>query len=141
MRSSIAAAALVCATLTFVPVAGAQDTPGRYQMTEVENGMLRLDTQTGDVSYCRVIDAQWICETAADDRVALDDEIATLESENEQLRDRIAELEQSSQEDDGRSLSLPSDEELDRVIGFMERLMRRFYAFTESWRIGEGEET
>ena len=119
----------------------AEEEAGRYSMAQVEDGILRLDTRTGQVSHCQVADTQWVCRSAADDRAALDDEIAELQEEKDALRARIAELEAVAEANDGRNLALPSDEELDEVIGFMERLMRRFYAFAESLRNEPGEDT
>ncbi len=138
-------AALAAAGVMAAAPALAQDEAPRYQMTETDNGIVRLDTRTGHVSLCRALDDQLVCKSAADDRRALDDEISSLESENETLRSRLAELEGAAkldEEEETRSpLSLPSDEELNRVIGFMERLMRRFYAFTQTLRGEPGEET
>ncbi len=141
MSPRTGAATALAALLMMSTSALAQEEAGRYSMAEVENGILRLDTKTGDVSHCQTVEEQWICRTAADDREALDDEIDELNEENEELRRRIAELETEVQNSEGNRLGLPNDEELEEVIGFMERLMRRFYAFAESLRNEPAEET
>lgn len=125
------AAAVVGAVMLSVPAA-AQDEPGRYTMKDIEDGMLRLDTATGEVSYCRKKDDNWACDTAEDTRSVLVEQLAKLQEENATLRKRVAELEKKPEEN--QKLKLPSDQDLDKVMDFMDRLMRRFYAFTKSMR-------
>ena len=104
----------------------AQDQPGRYTMKDIEDGMLRLDTQTGAVSYCRKKEDEWVCETADDDQSALNDEITRLLRKNLELQNRIDELEKKVAAKDQNHLKLPNDQDMDKVMGFMERLMSRF---------------
>jgi len=150
----IACGAIAALALLTVPAVAEEPQPGRFQMTEVENGMLRLDTQTGAVSFCSLADDQWDCKMADDDRAALAASVEELERENvrlsesidrlrdetKKLRARISELQATQGNEDSPTLSLPSDAEMDRVIGFMERLMRRFYAFAQSLRGQPAEE-
>ena len=138
-RAKLAGA--VAAGLLFAWPAVAQDQPGRYAMKDIEDGMLRLDTQTGSVSYCHKKNESWVCEMAADDRSALHDEISRLHDQNEKLRKRVAELEKQPGAQDRNQLNLPSDEDMDKIMGFMERLMRRFYAFARTLRDQLGEQT
>lgn len=102
--------------------AGAEEA-GRYVLKDVKDGFIRLDTRTGAVSHCETRDAQWICESVADDRQVLQQEIAKLENENAALKKRVSELESK------RGLELPSDADLDRVMGFFERMMKRLIEF------------
>src|SRR5262245_24198435 len=51
---------------------------GRYSMSPVADGVLRLDTRTGQVSLCRQRNDSWVCEATADDRAAYEKEIARL---------------------------------------------------------------
>lgn len=141
MMARLAVAGPITAAVLYTLPALAQDQPGRFTMKDIEGGILRLDTQTGDVSHCREKNENWVCETAADDRSAMHDEIARLQQENEQLQSRIAELEKQPGTGKQNELNLPSDEDMDEVMGFMERLMRRFYAFTRSLSDQLGEET
>lgn len=110
--------------------------PGRYSMTPTEDGVLRLDTATGRVSHCRRKGAGWACTAAADDRAAYREEIERLQAENDRLRKRIAGLEKKG----GGKVLLPSDEEIDRVMGFFEKLMRRFFDFAKSMRDSLGRD-
>lgn len=75
-------------------VVAAQSAPdgenGRYSMTPIPEGVLRLDTRTGTVSTCTKNDAGWACYAVPDERAALDAEIGRLQSEIERLKGRIA---------------------------------------------------
>jgi hypothetical protein len=61
---------------------------GRFTFKEVPDGLLRLDSRTGQVSLCSRISA-WACRTLADDRVALENEIGRLLDENAALRKEL----------------------------------------------------
>ena len=124
-------AAVAGVVMLSTPLA-AQEASGRYTMKDIEDGMLRLDTATGEVSYCRRKDDNWACDTAEDTRSVLVEQLAKLQEENAALRKRVAELEEKPK--DSEKLKLPSDQDLDKVMDFMDRLMRRFYAFTKSMR-------
>ena len=80
------AAVVACATgLASVAVAQAQSEPqtenGRYTMSPVPDGLLRLDTRTGAVSICRS-KGGWTCRVVPDERAALDLEIGRLQTES-----------------------------------------------------------
>lgn len=113
----------------------AQDVPGRYAMKDVEDGLIRLDTQTGAVSHCRKKTTDWVCETVADERKAYQDEITRLTRENEELRQKIADAREA------RKKRFPGDKELDQVMNFMEKFMRRFFEFAKSMSGQIAEET
>ena len=70
---------------------GKQNMPGesddaRYSFNRVDEGYLRLDGRTGQVSLCTRRPAGWACQTVADDRAALEAEIARLQGENAALK-------------------------------------------------------
>lgn len=98
---------------------------GRYSMSPVADGMLRLDSRTGQVSLCRPKGDGWACETAADDRAAYEKEIA-------RLQDKVAKLETELGRGRGVDLKLPSDAEVDRVMKFFENVFRRFMGVIEN---------
>ncbi|EGP09173.1 hypothetical protein CSIRO_1336 [Bradyrhizobiaceae bacterium SG-6C] len=73
--------------------AGAQTAPdtenGRYTLSPVTDGFLRLNTRNGEVSICTNKNG-WTCRLVPDERTALDSEIGRLQGDNKQLRDQLA---------------------------------------------------
>ena len=96
----------------------------RYKLEKTNGGFLRLDAQTGQVSFCRERESGWSCETVADDRAAL-------EAELKRLSDRVAELEKR-RNDPAERFRTPSDQEIEQVMGFFEKAMKRFRGVVEN---------
>jgi hypothetical protein len=94
-RVGLAAMALA-ATLMFDHDARAQVAPdtenGRYTLSPVTDGFLRLDTRNGVVSICTNKNG-WVCRLVPDERAALDTEIGRLQTDNKQLREQLAQRE------------------------------------------------
>src|SRR5690606_28572039 len=104
------------------PTVSQAERDGRYTMTPApDGGFLRLDSRTGAVSSCRLADGSVQCRSGADERAALQAEIDRLAKENEDLRRKMA---QNSPGDRLRN-ALPSDQEIDTALNWMERVMRR----------------
>jgi hypothetical protein len=105
---------------TPAPKAAPENENGRYSMSPVADGVLRLDTRTGQVSLCRQKSDSWTCEAVADDRAAYEKEIAGLQA-------KVASLEaELGHRPGGSDLKLPSDADVDRVMKFFETVFRRF---------------
>lgn len=147
-RFLFAAAALVVAS----SVAFAQSRPdtesGRYALSQTgDGGVLRLDTKTGMVSTCANSGAGWACYAVPDERAALDAEIGRLQADNDKLRAQLAERDgtlagkndealpksdslkkpEPKVAEGGRKIEipLPSDQDMDRALSFLERAWRR----------------
>ncbi|MBR0736606.1 hypothetical protein JQ581_06675 [Bradyrhizobium liaoningense] len=128
----------------------AQSTPdsenGRYSMTTIPEGVLRLDTRTGTVSTCTRNGAGWACYAVPDERSALDAEIGRLQAEVEKLQGQLAagptvsgKVDEPLPKSDSLKkaepkvaegerkieIPLPSDQDVDRVMSFLERAWRR----------------
>ena len=131
---------------------------GRFVLQEVEGGFIRLDTETGAVSHCRSSENQWRCELVADAQSALQDEINRLAAENAALEQQLAALNEpqaaptpaprfAPQREPGAAppleprLELPSEEDVERLFGFFEGIMRRFIDFARSLNEDPGRET
>ena len=120
---------------------------GRYSMSTVGNGVIRLDTRTGAVSTCNNGGAGWACYAVPDERAALDAEIGRLQADNERLKAELAAREpavagkidealpktDSLKKPDPKvaegerkiEIPLPSDRDMDRVMSFLERAWKR----------------
>ena len=106
---------------------------GRYSFSAVADGVLRLDTRTGQVSQCSRSDAGWACRAVPDERLALETEIVCLQDENATLKKELLSrglpipgLSGPTGAKPGEpDLKLPSDAEVDRVISFLEKFWRR----------------
>lgn len=100
--------------------------PGRYAMQPVEGGFARLDTETGAVSLCSKKGTGFSCDPVADER-GLQKEIDRLNAENRELHAELKRLaEQQSQGREGKRMELPSEEDVDKALNYMERLVKKF---------------
>ena len=93
----------------------------RYRLERTDNGYVRLDTQTGDMSICEERTGQLVCRAAAEERAAFHNEIDRLNDAVATLEKRVSALEKSPP-----STGLPSEEEFDRTMSYMERFFRGF---------------
>ncbi|WP_041748690.1 hypothetical protein [Bradyrhizobium cosmicum] len=148
--SWLAAAALAALMATSGDLVAAQPAPdsenGRYSMTPIPEGVLRLDTRTGTVSTCTRNGAGWACYAVPDERTALDAEIGRLQAEVEKLKAQLAagptvsgKIDESMPKSDPLKkaepkvaegdrkieIPLPSDQDVDRVMSFLEKAWRR----------------
>jgi len=98
--------------------AGAAPLPGRYVFEKVEEGYLRLDTETGRISLCAAAKGVWSC-------TAVPDDMAALAAENERLKERLQELEKSR-----FSLDLPSDQDVDKLLDIFGKMVDKFVEFS-----------
>jgi hypothetical protein len=140
------AAALAAGSGPVAAQAAPDSENGRYTMSPIPEGKLRLDTRTGTVSTCTRNDAGWACYAVPDERSALDAEIGRLQAEVEKLKGQLAagptvsgkidealpksdplkKAEPKAAEGERRiEIPLPSDHDVDRVMAFLERAWRR----------------
>src|SRR5882757_495010 len=143
-----AGALLLCLGGTGAAVQPAPDAEnGRYVLSAVADGAIRLDTRTGAVSTCNNTGTGWACYAMPDERAALDAEIGRLQADNEQLKAQLAAREPTvtgkiddplpktdslkkpePKVADGErkiEIPLPSDRDMDRMMSFLERAWRR----------------
>jgi hypothetical protein len=120
---------------------------GRYALSPVADGVIRLDTRTGAVSTCTNSGDGWACYVVPDERAAMDAEIGRLQDDNEKLKAQLAARESvvtgkideplpkadslkkpEPKVTDGErkiEIPLPSDRDMDRVMSFLEQAWRR----------------
>lgn len=143
----IAAATMVCLGTSGAAAQSMPDTEnGRYALSPAADGVVRLDTRTGAVSNCSNSGTGWACLAVPDERAALDAEIGRLQAENDRLKVQLAERDQTAAQKsealpksdslkkaepkvaDGErkiEIPLPSDQDMDRMMSFVERAWRR----------------
>jgi hypothetical protein len=148
--TAIAASALVFC-LGGIGSAVAQSVPdtenGRYALSPITDGVIRLDTRSGAVSTCINTGTGWACYVVPDERAALDAEIGRLQADNEKLKVQLAAREPTvsgkidepmpktdslkkpepkvAEGERKIEIPLPSDRDMDRVISFLEQAWRR----------------
>ena len=115
-----------------VAVGAAQVDTARFQLERSGDRFVRLDRQTGAMSLCEEKDGALVCHMAADERAAY-------EAELDRLSERVTALEKTVAS--GSRNDLPSDAEVDRTIGIMERMMRSFMGMVREFQTEEGSKT
>ena len=65
---------------------------GRFALSPIPDGVIRLDTRTGAVSTCSNGSAGWACYAVPDERAAFDAEIGRLQAENEKSKAEVERL-------------------------------------------------
>ena len=149
---------LVASVLAGAGGAIAQSMPdnenGRYALSPISDGVIRLDTRSGAVSTCNNSGAGWACYAVPDERAAYDAEIGRLQAENEKSKaeleklkvelaaraptiegktdealpksDSLKKVEPKAAEGERKiEIPLPSDRDMDRVTSFLEQAWRR----------------
>jgi hypothetical protein len=121
---------------------------GRYVLSPVADGVIRLDTRTGAVSTCSNSGTGWACYAVPDERAALDAEIGRLEADNEKLKAQLAaerepvvtgKIDEPLPKTDSLKkpepkvadgerkieIPLPSDRDMDRMMSFLQQAWQR----------------
>ncbi|MCP1198597.1 hypothetical protein [Notoacmeibacter sp. MSK16QG-6] len=107
--------------------------PDRYVMDRTEDGWVRMDSQTGEITVCRQAKGKLSCAT---DRP--DDQIANgSQTRIDRLEKRVAALERQLKKRDDEKEALPSEAEFDQALGYMRRF---FDAFRDMVREFQAEE-
>jgi len=108
----------------------------RYTFHRVDDGYVRLDGRTGQVSMCVQRPIGWACQAVPDERSALEAEIARLQGESAALKKELiarnlplpgaVRPEPPAAKEEPPRLQLPNDADLDKVVTFFEKIWRRF---------------
>lgn len=129
-------ALVVLASLSFIVPASATDK--NFSIAETENGTVRLDRRSGEVSFCRKINGGMACSMAADERDAWVQATEGMAKRIDELEKRIVRLEAAadigpplgprSKDDNEQTPELSQREErqIDKAMRVMENVARRF---------------
>lgn len=121
MRSAIISALTGLSLVWGMSPSPAQDMQ-RYSMEKTEAGIIRLDRQTGEFALCKEQAGKVECAEAKPAQLSNDERTILLEKQVADLTARIAKLEKSGV----TNSTLPSEEEFEKGLGYMERFMRSF---------------
>lgn len=123
----IAIPAIAAVGLGAVSVAS-QERQGRFVMSPADNGFARLDTETGAMSLCTRQDEKWVCTLMEDEAKALRDEVARLRGEVQRLQEQAAlpDRRPGAAERPDTTLELPTEEEVDKALDYVESIFRKF---------------
>ncbi|MBU2583668.1 MAG: hypothetical protein KJ622_18320 [Alphaproteobacteria bacterium] len=124
--------------------------PGRFTMSPVDGGFVRLDKETGAMSLCSRMqsgqDAEgWSCVPMDDNQRDLREEVDRLKAENTRLKEEVRRMEDTFISGRGAGtdsqageppagppgglppgMKLPSEEDVDRAVDYLEGMIRKF---------------
>ncbi len=109
--------------------APAQETT-TYTLEKTDDGYVRMNNKTGEMSICQEKAGQLICKLAAEERTAYEEDIADLKTRVTKLEETVASM--------GKIPpvvrdALPSDEEFEKGLSYMEKFMRRFMGIAKEF--------
>jgi len=119
--SKVMVIAFAAGSLCALP-ALAQETPS-YTLEKTSDGFVRMNNKTGEMSICQERAGQLVCRVAAEERTAYEQDIAELKGRVAKLEDTVSAM--------GKIPpvvrdALPSDEQFEKSLSYMERFFRRF---------------
>ena len=106
----------------------------RFTFSRMNEGYVRLDNRTGQVSFCSKRAVGWTCQLAPEDRAVLENEIVRLQEDNASLKKELLvrglPLPGSMKGEppvapNERRFSLPNDPSLERMKVAVEKAWRR----------------
>jgi len=106
----------------------------RYSFNRVDDGYLRLDNETGHVAFCSAHSVGWACQAVAEDRAALEKEIARLQAEVESLKQQVAALREPPPPRPPADLSPPATDKNEDAAKLNEGIARARVAVENAWR-------
>ena len=127
-RSPAIAIAFAAGTLLALP-AIAEETSS-YTLQKTEDGFVRMNNKTGEMSICQERTGQLVCRVAADERTAYEEDLADLKGRVAKLEDTVAAM--------GKIPpvvrdALPSDEQFEKSLSYMEKFFRRFMGIAKEF--------
>jgi hypothetical protein len=112
---------------------------GRYTFNKASDGLIRLDSKTGEVAMCSQRAVGWACQIAPEDRAVFESEIARLHGENAALKQALLSrglplppgatpdsAGAPGAHDNDITIRLPDNAAIDRAVAYVDRMWRRF---------------
>lgn len=136
MRRSTLALAVLAAAATATASLGAEESPGRYSMSPADGGVVRLDRETGAMSFCSNKDGAWGCTPMAGagdglraEVERLEKEIGELRAENRRLAERsgsATEAPDTAPDAPQGNIEIPTEKDVDKLFDYVEGMVRKF---------------
>lgn len=120
----IAALALLAAG----PALAAAD---RYEFRAAEGGFLRLDRETGAASFCSASGEGYACRPATETERLAASPVTEIEKRVAAIEERLKKLEGAPPLAPDASADLPTNEQIDRAAGFVQRALKRLRELAE----------
>lgn len=128
------------------PAFAAGSEPGRYTMQPTEGGVIRLDRETGAMSFCTGKEGEWSCKEMPESESALTKRIEELEGEKRALEaeKRLREArpggpatgeapspgappaEEAPVPAPPGDLPIPNERDVDKLFDYVEGMMKKF---------------
>jgi hypothetical protein len=124
--------------MTLVPAIGGppENEDARYTFHRADDGYLRLDGHSGEVSLCTRKPVGWLCQALPDERAALEAELSRLHSDNATLKRELllhnlalpAGIRPDSEPPKAQDTARPqprNEARVKEVIGYIQNVWRR----------------
>lgn len=122
-RARILTLALVTTAVLGLPAAAASaDDAPRFTLQKTDDGFVRMDTRTGEMSFCKEQSGNIVCR-GDDGTAALRDEVDVLKRRIDALQRRLDRLEHGTAHEADR---LPDEREFEKGLSYMDRFFRHF---------------
>lgn len=120
-----------------IPPDAADKGDARFTFDRVDDGYVRLDNRTGQVSFCGKRTVGWTCQLVPDDRGVLEGEIGRLQDENAALKRNLlanklplpgtmkGDTAPPASQQNEKSSGLPSDPSIEGMKVMVEKAWRR----------------
>ncbi|HRN84295.1 hypothetical protein [Hyphomicrobium sp.] len=120
------------------PAWAAGEATGRYTMSPTEGGVIRLDRETGAMSFCTGKDGAWSCKEMPESENDLAQRVEELERENRALRGQVergAALPPANEPPAAGDLvppappgdlPVPTERDVDKLFDYVEGMVRKF---------------
>lgn len=127
------------ATLAAAPAWAAGEEGGRYTMSPTDGGVIRLDRETGAMSFCSGTAGNWSCKDMPETESALRKRVDELEGEKRALEAQ-KELREGKAPEVGEppamgdaappappgDLPIPNERDVDKLFDYVEGMVKKF---------------
>ena len=104
----------------------------RFSFFHADDGYLRLDGRTGQVSLCTRRQPGWLCQALPEERSAFEAEIARLQAENAALKKEVLSHDLPLPREVAPDRPAPSDHGVNQIMSVIENVWRRLAAMIAS---------